>query len=355
VDRAASGAPRPPIITDVRLPGFAAHVAYVGGELHSAEEQARAAYAAAERLGLPKTHFALAEPALVLGGLLAERGRIEEAEAYLEELLLVAEHGRRRLMEVLAHLAFAELAANGGDHASAADRLRRAREVQPAAQPPVLARIDETEARVALLAGELAVAEGAVRRLPPGPAAALLESRLALARGAPAEALDVLERPERRWPTRRQQVERCVLASLALDASGLRSQAHDVLREGLALADPVGFEHLVIGEGVPMWDLLQSLTAGGATAGYVDRLLRAASGTVVTARPSRQDDLVDPLSDREITVLRYLSSRLTAPDIASALFISGNTVRSHVKAIYRKLGVNSRADAVRHGEALGLV
>ena len=68
-----------------------------------------------------------------------------------------------------------------------------------------------------------------------------------------------------------------------------------------------------------------------------------------------QDLLIEPLSDRELTVLRYLSSKLDATEIADSLYISVNTVRSHIKAIYRKLGVNSRVDAVRHGEALGLL
>ena len=48
-------------------------------------------------------------------------------------------------------------------------------------------------------------------------------------------------------------------------------------------------------------------------------------------------------------MLRYLASRLDGTEIADALYVSVNTVRSHVKAIYRKLGVNSRVDAVRHG------
>ena len=64
---------------------------------------------------------------------------------------------------------------------------------------------------------------------------------------------------------------------------------------------------------------------------------------------------MDPLSERELTVLRYLSSRLDAAEIAAALYLSVNTVRSHVKAIYRKLGVNARAQAVRAGRELGLI
>jgi len=67
-----------------------------------------------------------------------------------------------------------------------------------------------------------------------------------------------------------------------------------------------------------------------------------------------QAGLVDPLSDREITVLRFLASRLTCSEIARELYLSVNTVRSHVKAIYRKLGVNARIDAVKRGHALGL-
>jgi LuxR family maltose regulon positive regulatory protein len=353
--RAVTGAPRPPAVTEVRVPGLAAHIAYLRGELDEAEQLARGAYAAAERLGLPKSNFGLAEPGLVIGGVLAERGRLDEAEAYLEEMLQIVEHGRRPILEVLAHLAFAELLAGSGDVVASAIRLARAREVVPAARPPVLARIDRTEARIALLAGEPAVAESAVRRLPPGPVTALLEARLALARGAPAEALAVLGEPDGTWSTRRLQVERHVVASLALDAVGDRRAAHDHLQDAVVLAEPVGFQQLIVGEGPPMWQLLESLPVVGSAADYVHLLLRAAFGTAAAARSVRQEGVVEPLSEREITVLRYLSSRLTAPDIAHALFISGNTVRSHVKAIYRKLGVNSRADAVERGRELGLL
>jgi LuxR family maltose regulon positive regulatory protein len=62
-----------------------------------------------------------------------------------------------------------------------------------------------------------------------------------------------------------------------------------------------------------------------------------------------------PLSDRELTVLRLLASRLTTTEIADALFVSPNTLKSHMKSIYRKLDVSSRADAVRDGEARGLI
>jgi LuxR family maltose regulon positive regulatory protein len=145
-----------------------------------------------------------------------------------------------------------------------------------------------------------------------------------------------------------------VLESLAL-ASLRRDEGHDCLRAALALAEPVGFQQSIVGEGPAMWLLLESLPAVGRLTIYVGQLLEFAYGTTALIRPEPQDGLVEQLSEREITVLRYLSSRLPAPDIASTLYISGNTVRSHVKAIYRKLGVNSRAEAVERGRALGLL
>ena len=104
-----------------------------------------------------------------------------------------------------------------------------------------------------------------------------------------------------------------------------------------------------------MWELLESLPTGGSLGAYVARLLGVARRVVPAQRVANQDRLIEPLSDRELTVLRYLTSRLDATEIANALYISVNTVRSHIKAIYRKLGVTTRAEAVRHGESLGLI
>ena len=69
------------------------------------------------------------------------------------------------------------------------------------------------------------------------------------------------------------------------------------------------------------------------------------------AGPSHQG-LVDPLSARELDVLRLLGTDLDGPDIARELFVSLNTVRTHTKNIYAKLGVNNRRAAVRRAEEL---
>jgi LuxR family maltose regulon positive regulatory protein len=65
--------------------------------------------------------------------------------------------------------------------------------------------------------------------------------------------------------------------------------------------------------------------------------------------------LIEPLSERELEVLRLLGSELGGPDIARELVVSPNTVRTHTKSIYAKLGVNSRRAAVRRAAELGLL
>jgi LuxR family maltose regulon positive regulatory protein len=62
-----------------------------------------------------------------------------------------------------------------------------------------------------------------------------------------------------------------------------------------------------------------------------------------------------PLSDRELTVLRYLTSRLTIREIAAEIFVSTNTVKTHVKRIYIKLGVSSRMEAIAEARRLGVL
>ena len=63
----------------------------------------------------------------------------------------------------------------------------------------------------------------------------------------------------------------------------------------------------------------------------------------------------DPLSTRELTVLRYLPTLLSSTEIAAELFVTVNTVKSHLKSIYRKLEVSSRREAVQRARDLGLV
>jgi LuxR family maltose regulon positive regulatory protein len=87
--------------------------------------------------------------------------------------------------------------------------------------------------------------------------------------------------------------------------------------------------------------------------GYVGSLL-AAVDTTADRRPVQQN-LIEPLSERELEVLRLLGTDLDGPDIARKLVVSLNTVRTHTKNIYAKLGVNNRRAAVRRAKELELL
>jgi LuxR family maltose regulon positive regulatory protein len=92
------------------------------------------------------------------------------------------------------------------------------------------------------------------------------------------------------------------------------------------------------------------------------RLLRAHPGSyarrllaAVEDRPPVEQDLIDPLSERELDVLRLLGTDLDGPDIARRLVVSLNTVRTHTRHIYTKLGVTNRRAAVRRAADLDLL
>ena len=102
-----------------------------------------------------------------------------------------------------------------------------------------------------------------------------------------------------------------------------------------------------------MADMLQAAARRGMAPEHVRRLLGefGRSG----GRPAASQSLVEPLSERELDVLRLLVSDLDGPGIADELVVGLSTVRTHTKSIYAKLGVNSRRAAIRRGEELGLI
>ena len=98
-----------------------------------------------------------------------------------------------------------------------------------------------------------------------------------------------------------------------------------------------------------------SCTPAASQRRYVEDLLAATRRILPPARSDVVSALVEPLSPREVNVLRYLCSQLTYREIAADLFVSVNTLKSHVRSIFRKLAVTSRADAVSIGRGEGLL
>jgi LuxR family maltose regulon positive regulatory protein len=125
------------------------------------------------------------------------------------------------------------------------------------------------------------------------------------------------------------------------------------LKRAVTLGEPEGYVRVFADEGPPMAGLLKTLTEREAARGYVRRVLTAAMGT--EHRPADATALVEPLSARELDVLRLLGTDLSGPDIARELFVSLNTLRTHTKNIYSKLDVTSRRAAVRQAHELKLL
>jgi LuxR family transcriptional regulator, maltose regulon positive regulatory protein len=144
-------------------------------------------------------------------------------------------------------------------------------------------------------------------------------------------------------------IEILSLQAVALQARGNTPSALVPLERALALAEPEGYVRIFVDEGPPIEVLLCKL---GETS-YVRRLLMS-FGTAEKTPPTTLA-LVELLSERELEVLRLLGTDLDGPDIASELMVSLNTMRTHTKSIYAKLGVNNRRAAVRRAEELELL
>ena len=148
-------------------------------------------------------------------------------------------------------------------------------------------------------------------------------------------------------------IEILVLQALAHEAQGDTPLALVPLERALTLAEPEGYVRIFADEGPPMEALLREAAKHGIAPNYVRRL-GTAFGKTEGRRPVTQL-LMEPLSERELEVFRLLGSALNGPEIARELMVSLNTMRTHTKNIYSKLGVNNRRAAVRRAEELDLL
>ncbi|HST81203.1 MAG TPA: LuxR C-terminal-related transcriptional regulator [Kineosporiaceae bacterium] len=152
-------------------------------------------------------------------------------------------------------------------------------------------------------------------------------------------------------------VEILMLQALAYRLRGDLPAALIPLERALRMAEPEGYVRIFVDEGPAMASLLTAAAGEGIAPGYVGGLLAALGGgqDEHVTRPPATEALIDPLSRRELDVLRLLGSDLGGPEIARELVVSLNTVRTHTKNIYAKLGVTNRRAAVRRAGELDLL
>jgi len=155
---------------------------------------------------------------------------------------------------------------------------------------------------------------------------------------------------------------------IAIQARALQALASPTSKEALVclakvltLAEPESYVRTFVDLGEPMAALLGEAMSQGIAPNYVEKLLAAFGGLEmpislpVTAQPLVDQSLIDPLSDRELEILRLLADGLTYKEIAQALHLSINTVKTHVRNIYGKLSVSRRREAAARAKELGLI
>jgi LuxR family maltose regulon positive regulatory protein len=193
-------------------------------------------------------------------------------------------------------------------------------------------------------------------------------ARLRLARGDPAAALALLE-PLRAEAAQKGQwrndLRLAVPAALALEAQGDHEAALVSLADTLRRARPEGYIRLFLDEAAMPYgrDALPRLLFAAAERGlepdYAGRLLAALAAeprlAPSTREPSAVTPLIEPLSERELEVLRLIAAGLSNKAIAERLVIALPTVKGHSSNIYAKLGVSRRTEAVARASALGLI
>jgi LuxR family transcriptional regulator, maltose regulon positive regulatory protein len=349
----SSVAPLHPPVGDVLLSGIRAWLAFLRGELVLALREADLVDHRADELNVPFHAIGRTLVDMVQAGLALEHGELIAAEGRLATAERAARLSGPRSLECYVLWWQARLAVAQGNPDTASVCLTEAAHLFPAPSAAVLANMALEQVRRIAAFAHGGLKENLDVELPDRLASRLLRARIAIAQDNFELATGLLG-PATTDATVRERVESGVLRALVESRNNVEA-ALVVIRDALVLARAEGFARTVLEQGAGVGPLLRALPSDPIIDGYVDELLTLADASIAPLRQTSTVGLVAQLSPREMTVLRYLSSRLPICDIAAALYVSNNTLKSHVKSIYRKFGVQSRAEAVGQGQALGLI
>lgn len=337
------------------------------GRLNDAETVARRGLELATRTDPPlrgavDMHVALAELLRVRDDLVGARAHLDAAEALGEYAGLPQSRHRRRMTAALVHHAEGDLDAAlavigdaavlytpdffpevrpiaalrarlllaAGRRADAIDEIRR-RGVAESGELDYLGEYDRVTLTRVLLGGsdaDIATAEGLVDRM-----------------------LDVAREAGRGGVV----LELLVLRALIDHRHDRRESALDALARAVAMAEPEGAVRVFAGDGGALAPLLAALARRDGDTPFLRRLRAAARTGDTPPASSMSSGLLDPLTERELEVLRLLASDLSGPEIARRLVVSLNTLRTHTKSVYAKLHATSRREALRAAAELGLL
>jgi LuxR family maltose regulon positive regulatory protein len=257
----------------------------------------------------------------------------------------------------LSLVELARVAARRGEHDEAVHRLDRARAfVAPGVESPLALRANALEVRIRAKEG-LDVTGDQLAGLGSDPRGVLAEAQYHVQRRDSEAAAACLEKLEPSAAEPRPQLESCLVeAQIALlegDAIQLDRQLDGILD----LSRSQGFARSITDAGAEITRALDARLRRAAPEPALDALERAVAESSAQPVPVEHAASADQLglTDRERTVLRYLPTRLSNREIASELFVSMNTLKTHLRSTYRKLGVESRAAAIERAKHLDLL
>lgn len=364
------------IIFAIATGGYLAGIIVAQGRLREAERTYK------QSIQLASTHdqvrHVTANLYLGLGLLYHEQGDQQSAAQHLHKS---GELGEQALIDwpYRWRLAQARLKEAEGDLKTALDLLDEARGLYVRSTVPDFHPIDALKARVYLRQGWLseALAWARERGLSVDDDLSYLGEfeHITLARvliaqhqndpaaGSVHEAIALLERLLQAAEAGGRMgsvIEILVVQALAFQAQGNVSQALTPLERALTLAEPEGYVRIFVDEGEPMRSLIEKQSRGQNKTfpGYVDKLLAAFARPTAILQPRTNNlhsIIIEPLSERELEVLKLLRSELSGPEIAKQLMVSLHTLRTHTNNIFKKLGVNNRRAAVRRADELDLL
>jgi LuxR family maltose regulon positive regulatory protein len=365
-EREAAAALAAPMVTDsvkrVIVPAARALALFETGHLAEAADAARAAEADAQRLGFTQ-HFFAVDYLRVLSLLALERRDLDTAEHLTEQVLSITEQ-RRPLFEFQALLDRAQIWAARGQVRNALSTVAAARQALAAgatgftgptgSSAALVARADEQEALLRLSLGDLRSPAELADHLPAA-RRDLLRARIALAAGQHHAVQQHLRAAALGELTPRQALVRELLLAAAAIERGDHVAA-SLLGGALHTARSLGFLNTVIATAPQVTSYVVEHTAQLRSDPFIDQLVAAAlevRATQLGSAPSSRV-LAEPLTTAEQRILTLLPT-CTYLQIAETLYISRNTVKTHLRSIYQKLGVASRSEALERAVDLRLL
>jgi LuxR family maltose regulon positive regulatory protein len=317
------------------------------GLLDAAEVHGTDGLAAAAAIA-PLDPTSASEAHLGLGLVALERDELERADHHLAEAETLARVNRMTVFVATATAARARVDLGQGLPRQGLARIaRHRRDDAPTVAEPVAARVAAAEANLLAEVGDLAGAKRALARAAHTNETFAVAARVALAQGDLATAQAVLDR----WPASegvRGELQRLLVAAQLAEATGDVDSSARHVDEAASLALAHGHRRVLLEGGPGLRHLLVRLTKAGESAALID----LGSQVALTAQHGTGPADDAGLSARELEVVACLAGPLSNRELAEHLGISANTLKTHLRSIYRKLGVARRRDAVERAAQL---